>query len=401
MLSKLRSWFRYFYKVPWCVPAWGLREFLVTAHCIFTGQITDGHYPKAFADAVRDFLGIAYALPVNRGRVAIELALRAMGLSVGDDVVLPSYVCHSVLDAFVRVGARPVFADIGPDLHLTLETVKAVITPQTKCVIVPHLFSKTAPIHELEKMLQGIGIWLIDDAAQMFGSRCSGRLIGTFGDCGIVSCGPGKALAGAAGGLLVTNNRDLYEKAASISLGREKPLAVAQRVLSFWLWRRFRKYTLPFKVVMDRIFGLEEEQPYIACTMSNVDGAIALAQFHSLRNNDQKRCHNAHILLQSLGTMATKNSIHDFSHDNMYIKLVIVLPENGPALNQVISSFANIGIECQGGYIPLHQEMKSVSTSFPSTESLWDRVLCIPVDIEYKDPNRLVALAEGWLGVLS
>ena len=395
-MSKLQKWFRYFYKVPWCIPAWGWREFLATARCIITGQVVDGHFSNTFANAVKNYLGLRYAVPVNHGRVAIELALRAMNIGESDDVVFPSYICRSVLNAVIRVGARPSFADIGMDLQVTTDTIRDAITPQTKCVIVPHLFCKTAPIDRIEKMLQGSGIRLIDDAAQLFGSRCSGRLIGTFGDCGIISCGPGKALAGAAGGLLVTNNRDLFEKAASISLGREKPSAVARRVLSFWIWRRFRKYTLPFKILIDRVFGLQYEPPYVSCKMSNLDGAIALAQFDTLYKNDKIRRHNAGLLLKILGAIS-KSSIYEFSRDVMFIKLVIVIPKNGHTLNQMISTLGNVGIEAQGGYVPLHIEQKYGSKSLPSTENLWDRVLCIPVDIEYKNPKRFAALTEGWL----
>jgi dTDP-4-amino-4,6-dideoxygalactose transaminase len=335
---------------------------------------------------------------VNRGRTAIEFALRAIGLGESDDVVLPSYVCRTVLDAILRAGARPVFADVGPDLHVTPESVKAAITVQTKCVIVPHLFGNTAPIDEIETMLKGTGIALIDDAAQSFGSRCSRRLIGTFGDCGIISCGPGKALAGPAGGLLITNSPELYDRAAVMSLGRESATAVARRVLSFWIWRRFRKYMLPFQIILDRILGPTEEPPYTACTMSNLDGAIALQQFHAFRQNDQTRRHNANVLLQALGTVANY-SISDFSHDGMLIKLVIVLSAEGPTADKLIRLLANAGIECQRGYLPLHQEMKTAPAFLPSTEALWDRVVCIPVDMKYKKLKRLLSLAEKWPGI--
>jgi dTDP-4-amino-4,6-dideoxygalactose transaminase len=378
--------------VPWCVPAWGRREFLATARCILTGKVVDGAYPKAFADAVKNHLGLRYALAVNRGRTAIELALRAMGVGKEDEVIFPSYVCRSVLDAVVRVGATPAFADIGPDLQLTADTVRDAITSKTKCVIVPHLFCKTAPIDKIEKMLHGTGIWLIDDAAQLFGSRCSGRLVGTFGDCGIISCGPGKTLAGAAGGLLVTNNRDLYEKAGSISLSREKQSAVSRRVLSFWIWRRFRKYTLPFKILIDRVFDLQYEEPYVFCAMSNIDAAIALAQFNAMYKNDKRRRRNADRLLQALGAIANC-SINEFSRDDMFVKLVLVIPEKGPQLNQVIRLLANMGIECQGGYTPLHKAIQVLPTDLPITERLWSRVLCVPIDSEFENTKKIAAFA--------
>ena len=398
MLSKLKRWFRYFYKVPWCVPAWGRRELLVTLGCIFTGRVIDGAYPEVFAAAVKKFLGLRYAVPVNRGRTAIELALRAMGLGKEDEVIFPSYVCHSVLDAVVRTGAVPVFADVGPELQLTVDTVRSAITSKTKCVVVPHLFCRTAPIDNIEVMLRGTGIWLIDDAAQLFGSRCDGRLVGAFGDCGIISCGPGKTLAGAAGGLFVTDNRDLYEKAVSISLSREKQSAVTRRVLSFWIWRRLRKYTLPFQVIINRLLDLKNEMPHQFCAMSNLDAAIALAQFDAMYKNDRIRRFNAETLLQALGHGADR-SINDLSRDDMSVKFVLLLPENGYQLLELIEKLSDLGIECQGGYAPLHKEMGAWPTELTVTEKVWDKVLCIPIDSEFKNTKKIEAFISKAFGL--
>ncbi|HYO92718.1 MAG TPA: DegT/DnrJ/EryC1/StrS aminotransferase family protein, partial [Pyrinomonadaceae bacterium] len=303
-VRKMRNWSRYFYRVPWCVPAWGGREFLLTTKCLLMGRVVRGSYPAQAANAVKDFLGMKYALPVNRGRTAIELALRAMRLGADDEVVLPSYVCQSVLDAVKAAGARPVFADVGADLNMTAQTVNAALTPQTKCVIVAHLFGNVAPVDEIEELLKKSGIALIDDAAQSFGARRGKRLLGTFGACGIVSCGPGKTLAGAAGGLLVTNDAELYERAAAaISLKQERARLAAGRTLSFWAWRRFRRYTLPFKNILDRVLPAPDEAAHESCAMSNLDGAIMLAQFEGLEKNTQLRRRNADALFASLGEM--------------------------------------------------------------------------------------------------
>src|SRR5207253_7918449 len=139
LLSKVNKFCSYFYMVPWCVPAWGWRELACTVQCLLTQRIVDGEYPIKFAEAVKEHLGMSYARTVNRGRTALELALRALEVE-NTDVVLPSYICRAVLDAVVEAKAHPVFADVGCDLNVTAETIQAAITPNTKCVIVPHLF---------------------------------------------------------------------------------------------------------------------------------------------------------------------------------------------------------------------------------------------------------------------
>jgi dTDP-4-amino-4,6-dideoxygalactose transaminase len=386
VISKFRKWSRYFYQVPWCVPAWGWSEFGATLFCTLTGKVSKGQYPNLFADEIKKYLGMKYALPVNHGRVGIEIALRAMQLSENDEVIIPSYICHTVLDAVLRARVHPVFADVGPELHLTLETVEKAITPKTKCVIVPHLFGSIAPIDKIEEMLKGTEIALIDDAAQSFGAKCSGRLVGTFGDCGIVSCGPGKALVGAAGGLLITKNGDLYSRASAIQLGRENGTVVLRRVLSFWIWRRFRKQTLPFKIVIDRIFGMKDEAPYWACKMSNLDAAIALKQFRALEKNYARRLHNACVLLQSFEDMKIF-CMQDLSRSPRLLKLVLLLPKEGPTTERMIHLLSKVGIESQRGYYPLHQRLKT-ALPLPFTEDLWKRVICIPADIEYKSNGK-------------
>ncbi len=381
--AKVRSFLRNFYQIPWCVPTWGWKEFCVTLQCIFAGRASHGTYQRVFANSVKDFLDVQYALPVGRGRVAIEVALRAMGVGEGDLVVVPSYVCRTAVDPIFRVGARPTFADVRPsDLHVTVETVRAALRQQTKCVIVPHLFGNSAPIDGIEKLLQGTGIKLIDDAAQSFGARCADRFVGTFGTCGIVSCGPGKALAGSAGGLLVTNDRELYERAAAIPLRLESSATVVRRVLSFWFWRRFRGWTLPLAVLLNSLLNMDvdEEVSYLLSAVSNLESAIALAQFQASRSNAGRRRSNAETLLRALNGWS-RYSVSDLSQDSVVVKLVLLLPREGPDTKWFFDAMAQRGVECQRGYAPLHLEFETLPSSLPNTEDLWNRVVCIPIEI--------------------
>lgn len=386
---KTHSFFRYFYRVPWCVPPWGWREFGISVRHVVAGSVTEGNCPQHFADAVRNQLGVRYALPVNRGRAAIELALRALDLSESDDVLVPSYVCHAVLDAILRVGVHPLFADVGPDLQITPEAVKAALTTNTKCVIVPHLFGNAARIDEIEKILSGTGIHLIDDAAQSFGAQRAGRPVGSFGTCGIVSCGPGKPLAGPAGGLLLTNNRELYERAAAIAVDREHWTTVARRVSSFWIWRRFRGLTLPLAVLLERLFKIEvdQEDGYVSSTMSNLEAALALEQFWKFRSNVERRKLHCGVFLRALSKWSNCR-ISSLSADSPVVRLVLLLPAEGPDADCFITAMAKDGIECQRGYTPLHLDFGRVRGSLPVTERLWQHVVCIPIDLDLKTSEK-------------
>jgi dTDP-4-amino-4,6-dideoxygalactose transaminase len=321
-----------------------------------------------------------FALPVNRGRTAIAIGLRAMGIGPGDDVLLPSYLCRSVLDAILSTGARPIFADIGQDLNITAASVESSITPQTKCVIVSHLFGIAAAIDEIEPLLASRGVALMDDAAQALGARRGNRLVGSFGACGIVSCGPGKPLAGAAGGLLVTNDERLYARASAIRLELEPSTAVGNRAIQFWMWRRFRRYTLPAAVLVERLTGAAKEPAHVDARLSNLDAAIALDQFERLHRHAANRRRNAQRLVTRL-SMLPARPVTDFSSSAIPVKLVYLLPESGLSVVEAIEILSQHGIEAEGGYAPLHTSYAD-DTRFPNTNSIWRRVLCVPLETQ-------------------
>ena len=374
MIAKMRGLLEDFYSVPWCVPAWGWKEFAATLRAFATGSLVHGPAAPQFASTVRDYLGVKFVLPVNRGRTAIEIGLRAMGIGPGDEVVLPSFLCRSVLDSVLRTGARPVFADIGEDLNITASSVEASLTPRTKCVIVAHLFGAAAPIDEIEVLLLQRGVALMDDAAQALGARRVNRPVGSFGTCGIVSCGPGKPLAGAAGGLLLTNDKRLHERAMAIPVEAEAPRVVGRRVLQFWMWRRFRRYTL----VLERMIGAASEPLHANASLSNLDAAIALAQFEGLDHHAASRRRNAQVLLRRLSMLPAK-SVTNFSSSAIPVKLVYVLPEGGLTVQEAIEILSHYGIEAQCGYSPLHTSYAD-DTRFPNTTAAWRRVLCVPLE---------------------
>ena len=318
---------RQFYDVPWCAPAWGWSEFAVTARALGTASVVQGRSIERFASATRAHLGKQYACRSIVVGTAIELGLRAMGIGSGDDVVIPSYVCRSVLDAVLQARRK---SGVSPTLRKR-STCRAgpsrrALTPRTKCVIVVHLFGAPAPIDEIEALLAPRGIAVMDDAAQALGARVGARQVGSFGACGIVSCGPGKPLAGAAGGLLVTDDRELYERAAALQLGPETASLAAARAVRFWVWRRFRKYTALLDLVSERLFGPRPEEVHTNCSLSNIDAGIALSQLQRLEQHAAERRSHAESMMQRLQTLPGE-MITDLSPSGMAVKLIYILPE--------------------------------------------------------------------------
>jgi dTDP-4-amino-4,6-dideoxygalactose transaminase len=323
------TWRHLSYSVPWSVPQWGWAELRATLARVLTGRARRGADQEHFVEAVRRYLGVRYAMGVDRGRTAIEIGLRAMGIGAGVDVVVPAYICASVVEGVERSGARVVYADVGADLNVTVGTIQAALTPATRCVIVPHLFGRAAAVDDIERSLAGTGIVVMDDAAQALGARRAGRMVGSFGACGIVACGFGKPLAGAAGGVLVTNDPALFERASTLAPEPEPGGVAARRLLAAWLWRRWRRVTLPLQVVLDRL-GLRRAEPrHRSAGLANIDAAIGVVQLASLEHHAAARREHARQILAAypwLRGMLTS----DLGAEDLVLKLVAILPRGGP-----------------------------------------------------------------------
>ncbi len=139
------------------------------------------------------------------GTDAITIALRALGVTDGDEVVVPSYTFYASVEATISAGATPVFCDIDPATGcVTPETVKAAVTPRTKAIMPVHLFGNVAPIGEL----RDLGLPILEDAAQAAGARLPSGAAGALGDAATFSFFPSKNLPCLGDGGAVTTNDD-------------------------------------------------------------------------------------------------------------------------------------------------------------------------------------------------
>jgi dTDP-3-amino-3,4,6-trideoxy-alpha-D-glucose transaminase len=166
---------------------------------------------SAFEREFASYCGAGHAVGVANGTDAITIALRAMGVGPGDDVVVPSFTFYASAEAIPPTGARPVFCDIDPDTYcVTAETVRAALTPQTKAVIAVHLFGNVAPVREIE----ALGVPVLEDAAQAAGSRSAAGRPGALGTAATFSFFPSKNLGGFGdGGTITTSDEALAERA--------------------------------------------------------------------------------------------------------------------------------------------------------------------------------------------
>ncbi len=179
-----------------------------------TGAFILGPEVKQLEANVAEYCRVKHAIGCASGSDALLLALMALGIGPGDEVILPSFTFFATAGAVARLGARPVFADIDPlTFNLAPSEVQRLLRPTTKAILPVHLFGQCADMDAMERIAGSAGIPIIEDCAQAIGAEFSGRRAGSMGRIGCFSFYPTKNLGGAGdGGVMTTNDDALAQK---------------------------------------------------------------------------------------------------------------------------------------------------------------------------------------------
>lgn len=167
---------------------------------------------KELENVVSDLLKVRYSLAVSSGTAALRCAVNAIGLKKGDEVLVPSYTFVATVNAVVLNGAVPVFLPIDYSLNPDPHKIEALITDKTKAIIVAHLENLALDVHLVSKIARKHNLFLIEDACQAFGVKCQEKMVGTVGHIGCYSSQQEKNVSSGEGGIVVTNNANLFER---------------------------------------------------------------------------------------------------------------------------------------------------------------------------------------------
>jgi dTDP-4-amino-4,6-dideoxygalactose transaminase len=184
------------------------------------GVVRSGHFVmgpnvKAFEEEVAAYLGVTHAVGVNSGTDALIIALRALGIGPGEEVITSPFTFFATAEAISHVGATPVFVDIEPDtLNLDVSLVEQEITSRTRAILPVHLFGQAADMDALVALAEGNGLKIVEDVAQAFGAEHRGTKVGTLGQLGAWSFFPSKNLGAFGDGGLITTDDDALAAAA-------------------------------------------------------------------------------------------------------------------------------------------------------------------------------------------
>lgn len=166
---------------------------------------------------IAQYVEASHGIGVANGTDALIIALKALGIGRGDEVITTPFTFIATAEAIVHVGAKPVFVDIDPVSYLMdIGQIESAITKNTKAILIVHLYGKTAPMDQLVAIAKKHSLFIVEDACQAIGSEWNGRRVGAIGDIGCFSFFPSKNLSGFGdGGMIVTNSSELADRVRS------------------------------------------------------------------------------------------------------------------------------------------------------------------------------------------
>ncbi|MHB0875274.1 MAG: GNAT family N-acetyltransferase [Anaerolineae bacterium] len=195
-------------------------------------------YLTRFEQTLADYLGAKYALATSSCTGALHVALAALGIGPGDEVIVPDMTWVATANAVLLVGATPVFADIEPGSWcLDPEAIEPLVGERTKAIVPVHLYGHPARMDRITEVARRHGLYVVEDAAPSIGAECLGQKVGTFGDFSAFSFQGAKVAVTGEGGMLVTSDEELYQRAYTIwDQGRVPG--------TFWINQRGLKYKM-------------------------------------------------------------------------------------------------------------------------------------------------------------
>jgi dTDP-4-amino-4,6-dideoxygalactose transaminase len=208
--------------LPFAYPSITEHERQAVLEVLDSGWLTTGPRTRLFEEAFAETVGSRHAIALNSATAALHLALEALGVGPGHEVIVPTWTFASSAEVVVYMGARPVLVDVDRrTLNATPEAILAAVTPQTRAVVAVHIAGLPVDIERLIALMEPLGIPVIEDTAHAFPSRIggpAGRFAGTFGRAGAFSFYATKTITTGEGGMLVTDDEAIANRARIMSL---------------------------------------------------------------------------------------------------------------------------------------------------------------------------------------
>jgi dTDP-4-amino-4,6-dideoxygalactose transaminase len=372
IFQKIKLFFKAFYKVPLLVPSWDEKDLIESLKANLKDR-------DELRKKIKELYNVKYAFDFNLGRSAIQIALRSFGLQREDEVIMSTYSCRGTIEPILKENLTPVLVDIDDTFNISPESIEKHITKKTRVIIMSHLYGYPAQIDKIIAIAKKHKLYLIDDAAQVVGLKYKDKMVGTFGDIGILSFGIGKSLSATGGGMLITNDEDIAGVANLNWLFAREDEEVRRTKYRRKFYERSR--TAPFYLVFDKF---QKRKDWEIKRMSLIDCSFVLNQLPKL---------NGLISFRQIIALTYSRLLENESHieipqyeiiegGNGHIFTKYVIKLKSYYREDKFSRFLRMnGIETETNYKPLHHypEYKQYKKRFLiKSEMIYKKVLTIP-----------------------
>ena len=311
-------------------PDIGEQEISNVLECVTSGWISSqGRFIGIFERAFTDYLGGGHAIAVSNGTVALQLALTALGIGRGDEVIVPDFTFGASINAIIHTGATPVLADVDPDTWtIDLDELKKLITPQTKAVMPVHIYGQPARIDEIMEIAVEKGIFVIEDCAEALGATYKNRRVGLDGDCTCFSFFANKSITTGEGGMVVFKDAATAQRARVL---RDHGMSPQKRY-----WHEYAGFNF---------------------RMTNMQAAVGVAQMGRVEEllSRKKAIFQTYDSLLSNHQGVSLLPKNDWSENSCWLYTVILNGYEDDVRDQLITNLGYRGIDARPGFYPMHQ----------------------------------------------
>jgi perosamine synthetase len=315
--------------IPVNEPVIGEREKELVMECLNTGWISsEGPFVSQFEEAFSRRVGRQHGIACANGSAALDIAVAALKLGPGDEVILPTFTIISCAAAIVRAGATPVVVDADPNTwNMVPEQVAEAITPRTSAIMVVHIYGLPVDMDPILELADRHGLAVIEDAAELIGGSYKGRPCGSLGTISTFSFYPNKHITTGEGGMVVTDDPSLAERCRSL------------RNLCFHAKQRFVHEELGWNF-----------------RMTNLQAALGLAQLESLNTTLKKKIKIGNLYqtgLASIPQLQLPNASTHFA-ENLYWVFGLVNKDPASDATRICNKLFKLGVGTRPFFYPMH-----------------------------------------------
>lgn len=317
--------------IPVNTPLLGGNELKYLTECIETGWISsEGPFIKSFEEKMAAYVGRKHGIAVSNGSAALDVAIKALNLSKGDEVIMPTFTIISPAQSIVNVGAVPVLVDSDASTwNIDVTQIEAKITSKTKAILVVHIYGLPVDMQPVLELCKKYNLLLIEDAAEMHGQTYNEQQCGSFGDISIFSFYPNKHITTGEGGMIMCNNDDLAERCKKLRNLAFEPNG-----------RRFIHYELGWNY-----------------RMTNMQAALGLAQLEKLDEHIVKKRKVGKMYYEGLKDLKgfTLQQFKTNYAENIYWVFGLVADTEELA-NETVKKLADVKIGTRPFFWCMHQQ---------------------------------------------